>query len=79
MPLLLSVRRPRSSNTTNPCGAPITIPWFAFLFMGVIAIGSVHPLPPALKCCSSTQRCLRWAWRGLGLRKRVRAIREAGA
>ncbi|WP_434030743.1 YeiH family protein [[Pseudomonas] boreopolis] len=61
-------------------GSPIVVPWFAFGFVGVVGLGSLHWLPaPLVQAANALDTVLlAMAMAALGLTTHVSALRQAG-
>jgi uncharacterized integral membrane protein (TIGR00698 family) len=66
--------------TARPGRAPITIPWFAFAFVAVSAVNSLHIVPPGWSdaLVEIDTALLATAMGALGLRTHIGAVRQAG-
>ncbi|GAA3997498.1 YeiH family protein [Deinococcus rubellus] len=71
----------RRSNKTSTENVKVTIPWFAFAFIGVALFNSLHLLPPRLlqNLITLDTLLLSMAMAALGLTTHFGAIRQAGA
>lgn len=81
-PFLLALSAWRSSARTVGEGAPgIVVPWFAFGFLLLTALNSLHPWPASWRAeaLRLDDALLAMAMAGLGLTTRLGLLREAGA
>lgn len=80
--LLLSgfLARDRSATGGQDASARITVPWFAFAFIGVVLFNSLHWLPSPLVVALTTidTALLAMAMAALGLATQISSIRKAG-
>jgi len=78
--LVLSSLRRKSRSNAAAVHAPITVPWFAVLFVVASAVNSLHVLPQRVVSAliEIDTLLLATAMAALGLRTHVGAIRQAG-
>lgn len=71
----------RRGDAQHGGATPLTVPWFALLFVAVAGFNAWRPLPPALlqAIAALDTLLLAMAMAALGLRTRFGAIRQAGA
>jgi len=76
----LSAWLARGARTAGAQAAPIAVPWFAFGFIAMTGIGSLHVLPEAALADAATvaTAALTVAMAALGLTTRAAAMRAAG-
>lgn len=80
MLLSAGLSRQRGSRSAAVPRTPLTIPWFAVGFLGVVVLHSVCPLPPAWMPALNQldNALLAMAMAALGLSTHARVIRQAG-
>lgn len=74
LPWLMPIRQDHAAKQ------PVTVPWFAFLFIGMVLVNSLQCLPVALVnvLVQTDTALLAAAMVGLGLTTHMSAVREAG-
>lgn len=76
-----AAHRVGAAQTTVPAKPKLTVPWFAFAFVGVVLFNSLHLLSPGVVAVMTEidTALLATAMAALGLTTHVAAIRKAGA